>query len=223
MPPDAAEHSLFERFGRTFTPSQTLYEEGDPSDVCFLIQEGRVRLVKRIRKVERSLMVLRPGDLFGEDALVGAPGAPRSSTAVALTHTKVIAVDRTTFTSLMTSHPEVSERLIQQLVSRIHRAEEQLENAMLRDPPSRVVNTLLRLAFTAGENPPNQAHLALTPLELASRVGLDVDSVKKVMNQLRDGGYLRVDGEDIRLLDLNGLKDLFHVLELKEDVRGGFP
>ncbi len=217
------EQALFERYGRTFAPSQTLYEEGEDAGVCYLLQEGRVRLLKRIRRVERSLMILRPGDLFGEDALTSSSNARvRSSAAVALTGTRALALDRSTFAMLMTSHPEVTHRLIEQLVARIHRAEEQLENAMLRDSPSRVVNTLLRLAFRADPHK-REVLLALTPLELASRVGIDVDGVKKVVGQLRDSGYLRVDGESILLFDVEALKDLFQMLELKEEVRAGFP
>ncbi len=67
---EAERAKLFERFGRSFDAGTQIYAEGDAATHCHLIQEGRVRLVKRIRSSERSLTVLRPGDLFGEDALL---------------------------------------------------------------------------------------------------------------------------------------------------------
>ena len=101
-------------------------------------------------------------------------------------------------------------------------AEEQVENAMLRDHPSRVVNTLLRLA--GGVEPTTDGHVvAISPLELSSRVGLDVDAVKKAVQQLRDGGYVRIAEERIIIPDLAALKQLYQLLGMKEDVRGGFP
>ncbi|HJK91064.1 MAG TPA: Crp/Fnr family transcriptional regulator [Polyangiaceae bacterium LLY-WYZ-15_(1-7)] len=215
---DDERSRLFDRFGRTFDAGATIYAEGDEAAACFLIQEGRVRLVKRIRATERSLTVLRPGDLFGEDALLR--GARRSASAVALTDISVLALDRQTFAELLAGNREVSLRLVEQLVRRLRDAEEQLENAMLRDHPSRVVNTLLRLAaVTPAEGP--EVSLQLSPLELSSRVGLDVDTVKRAVQQLRDGGYLRIMDERIVLPDLGALQRLYELLGTKEEVRGG--
>lgn len=209
---------LFERFGRTFEAGTPIYTEGDPAHECYLIEEGRVRLVKRIRSSERSLTVLRPGELFGEDALL--EGAPRGATAVALTDLSVLALDRQTFAVLLSGNAQVAARLVGQLVQRLRDAEEQLENAMLRDHPSRIINTLLRLGAAAGETGGPVA-LEISPLELSSRVGLDVDAVKRAVQQLRDGGYLRIVDERIVLPDLDALRRLYDLLGMKEEVRGG--
>mgnify|MGYP001794417223 CR=1 FL=1 len=210
---------LFERFGATFAAGASIYREGDAATDCFLIQEGRVRLVKRIRSTERSLTVLRPGDVFGEDALLA--GSTRSASALALTDLSVLALDRPTFGVLLSGNAEVATRLVEQLVRRLRDAEEQLENAMLADHPSRVVNTLLRLARESGEPGEGRRTLQLSPLELSSRVGLDVDTVKRVVQQLRDGGYLRIADERIELPDLGALRSLYDLLGRKEEVRGG--
>lgn len=207
---------LFERFGRSYEANAQIYAEGDAADTCFLVQEGRVRLVRHIRSAERSLTVLRPGDLFGEDALL--PTAVRTASAVALTPVTVLALDRRTFGVMLSGNAEVATRLVEQLVRRLRDAEEQLENAMLRDHPSRVVNTLVRLA--AGSVPTEDGYaVQVSPLELSSRVGLDVDTVKRVVQQLRDGGYLRIIEERVVVPDLEALRRLFQLLGMKEEVR----
>jgi CRP-like cAMP-binding protein len=215
---DTERSKLFERFGRSFEAGAQIYAEGDEAVCCYLIQEGRVRLVKRIRSSDRSLTVLRPGDLFGEDALV--TGTARGASAVALTDVSVLALDRATFGVLLSSNPDVALRLVEQVVRRLRHAEEQLENAMLRDQPSRVVNTLIHLS--AGTERSAEGHvLTISPLELSSRVGLDVDAVKRAVQQLRDGGYLRIHDEKIILPDLAALRQLYELLGMKEEVRGG--
>ncbi len=216
---DDERKRLLARFGRHFEAGETIYAEGTPAEDCFLVEEGRVRLIKRIRSSERSLTVLRPGDLFGEDALLAA--SHRTATAVALTDLLVLALDRETFAALLASSREVALRLVEQLVRRLRDAEEQLENAMLRDHPSRVLNTLLRLAATVERRERNQASLQLSPIELSSRAGLDVDAVKRTIQQLRDGGYLRIVDELIVLPDLEALRRLYELHGSKEEVRGG--
>src|SRR2546430_8758663 len=113
----AERERLLQRFGRRFSSGQVLFREGDLGTEAFLLQEGRVRLLKRVRMVERSLMVLRPGDLFGESALVD-DGA-RNSTAIALTDGVALALDRTTMGPLLANHPAVATRLLDQLIRRL--------------------------------------------------------------------------------------------------------
>lgn len=208
---------LFERFGATFQAGATLYEEGDEANICYVIESGRVRVVRKVRAAQKTSSVLRTGDLFGEDALL--PHATRAASAVALSDLAVLALDRSTFAELLRSSEEVSLGLVGQLVRRLRDAEEQLSNTMLRDHPSRIVNTLLRMASTS---PPTAEgfELRVSPLELSSRVGLDVEAVKRAVQQLRDGGYVRIIDERIILPDLDALKRLYQLLGMKEEVRG---
>src|SRR5687767_1934395 len=81
--PNSDGAHLRARFGRRFEVGDVIFREGEEGTTAFLLEEGRVRLIKRVRGIERSLMMLKPGDLFGESALLS--GAPRSSTAIALT------------------------------------------------------------------------------------------------------------------------------------------
>jgi CRP/FNR family transcriptional regulator, cyclic AMP receptor protein len=51
-------------------------------------------------------------------------------------------------------------------------------------------------------------------------VGLDIDRVKAAVQQLRDGGYLHIVDERILITDLEPLRRLYHLLGIKEEVRG---
>ncbi len=198
--------------------SDWLFREGEPAKEAFLLQEGRVRLLKRVRMVERSLMVVRPGDLFGESALLDATA--RNSTAVALTDGVALALARDTFRSLLESHPSIAMRVIDQLTIRVRDAEDQIEIMMLRDTQSKVVSALLKLARDQQRTSPN-AELLVTPVELSTRVGLDVDTVKRTVQRLREQGYVKIVGERVELPDLDALKKLYGLLGTKEELKGG--
>lgn len=216
---------LLTRFGRSFSAGEVIFEEGEPASEAFLLQEGRVRLIKQVRAVERSLMVLRPGDLFGESALM--PGSSRTSTAIALSDGAALALDQGTFQSLLETHPQVAGRMVQQMIRRLRDAEDQIEIMMLRDAQSKIVSALIKAAQQAlaagavrGEG---ALRIAVSPMELSSRVGLDVDAVKRGVQRLREGQYIRVADEQLEILDLDALQGLYGLLGVKDEIRGVDP
>lgn len=216
---------LLSRYGRSFVAGDVIFREGDAASEAFLLQEGRVRLIKRVRAVERSLMVLRPGDLFGESALIA--GSPRTSTALALSDGVVLALDPSTFQGLLESHPVIAGRMVQQLVRRLRDAEDQIEIMMLRDAQSKIVASVIKAAQQAlatGEiRPDGSIRVAISPMELSSRVGLDVDAVKRGVQRLREGQYVRVVDEQLEVLDVDALRRLYGLLGVKDEIRGAEP
>lgn len=207
---------LLEHFGRRYNNGDVLFREGEPAREVFMLQDGRVRVLKRVRNVERSLQILRPGDLFGEGALL--PGTQRTASAVALSDVVVLALDPDTFNQLLQGSAQVASRLVQQLVRRLRDLEDQMENALLRDHPSKVVNALLKLA-TDGGRTSGSTSVSVTPLELSARSGLDVDTVKRTVLQLREGQYIRISEEKVAIDDIDALRRLFALLGMQEQVR----
>jgi len=218
MPASQGER-LRARFGRRFQPGEVIFREGEEGTTAYLLEEGRVRLIKRVRGVERSLMVLKPGDLFGESALLS--GASRSSTAIALTAGLALSLDQTTLQNLLERNPVVASRLIKQLVRRLRDAEDQIEIMMLSDTQSKVVSALLKLAQNHTEASLNgNISFSISPMELSTRVGLDVDTVKRIVHELREGQYIRVTEEKLEIPELDALRRLFALLGVKDEIRG---
>ncbi len=205
---------LLARFGLRFRAGETLCEEGAPAEVAFLLQEGRVRLLKHIAMTERSLTVVEPGDLFGEAALLA--GAAHGSTAVGITEGVALALDRTTFRSLLAQHPGIASRVVDQLVRRLRDAEDHIEIMMLRGVESKVAGALLKLASKSA----GPAELAISPVDLSTRVGLDVEAVKRTVGRLRERQYLRITGERIEIPDVEALRRLCTLLAAKDGLAG---
>jgi len=217
----ASDDRLLARYGRRFAPGTVVFREGDPSDVVFLLQNGRIRLFKQVGAIERSLRVVRPGDLFGELALL--QGSQRQSTAVALDESLALAFDQATFHQVAQTNPDVGLRVIEQVVRRLRDAEDQIEILMVRDHQSKVVVALMKLAqreLANAEQPGAQVTLHISPLELSAQVGLDVEVVKRVVSQLRETGYVRIQDERVELSSLETLRELYSLLSIKDQLRG---
>lgn len=202
------------RLGRSFSAGEVLFREGERSDEAFLIQAGRVRVVKRVRQTERSLNIARVGELIGESALVD--GSPRTQTAIAVSDGAALVFDRASFKQAVAEFPLLGARICEQMISRVRDAEDQIEVMMLRDAQSKIVSALIKL--TRGQDA--SALLELSPVELSARVGVDVDTVKRTVLRLREQQYLRIVGEKVEILDLDALKRLYTLLGSKEELRG---
>jgi CRP-like cAMP-binding protein len=217
-----AQARLLTRYGRGFSPGELLFADGDPATEAYLLQEGRVRLIKRVGAIERSLRILRPGDLFGESALLAV--ATRNSTAVAATEGTLLVIDQRTLEQIISTHPAVAMRVMQQLVRRLRDAEDQIEVLMLDDSRSKIVVTLLKMAqqaqpATLGTDA-GSVELALSPMELSTRVGLDLETVKRTVQQLRESGHLQIVGERIEIPDVTTLRELSNLLCLRDQIVG---
>lgn len=213
------QERLLARFGRRFAAGEVLFSDGEAATEAFLLQEGRVRLIKRVGTIERSLRVLRPGDLFGESALM--PGAARSSTAVALSDGVALALDQATFQHVLSSNPAIAARVLQQLIRRLRDAEDQIEILMLRDSQSKIVVALLKLVHQSESRGGGPVPLNISPMELSTRVGLDVDTVKRNVQQLRDSGYVQIVDERVEIPDPDALSELYGLLGVKSQIVGG--
>ncbi|WP_394829507.1 Crp/Fnr family transcriptional regulator [Pendulispora albinea] len=237
----AEQARLISRYGRRVSAGETIFREGEPASEAYLVQEGRIRLLKRVRMVERSLLLLKPGDLFGEAALLGnsdpigalrpsgtvsieesparvPPGGEvaRNSTAVALTDATLLVLGRSAFRGLVENYPGIATRVIEQLVFRVRDAEDQIEIMLLRDTQLKIVSALLKLAQRAL----GAAEIAMSPVELSSRVGLDVDTVKRTVQRLREQQYVRIVGERIEIPDVEALRRLYVLLGTKDEIHG---
>lgn len=96
-----------ERFGR----DTVIFKEGTPGDKCYVIIKGEVRISKFIPNIgEEALAVLKPGDYFGEMALID--NFPRSAHAIANTDTEVIALSKSDLDKVLIADREMGYKLL---------------------------------------------------------------------------------------------------------------
>ena len=101
-----------------FTAGQTIFMEGDPGEYLYALMEGEVE----IRKGEKVLATLGPGEIFGEMALLD--NSPRSASAVAKSDCKIVRVGQARFLQMVTGTPFFAIQVMQVLAERVRRNSE---------------------------------------------------------------------------------------------------
>lgn len=201
---------LLQQFGRRYAPGALLFAQGEVAHEVFMVHEGRVRVFKRVRDAERTLAIVRPGELLGETALL--PSAVRSASAMAMVETTVLALDPETFGAMLERSPELGLRVMRQIVRRLRDQEAQVEATMIPDAHARVLSALLHLAADEQPGVARDVSLAATPLDLAARCAVDVDGVRRAIGILREQGYVEVGDDRVVLRDLAALRTLFDLV-----------
>jgi len=185
---------------------QSLFKEGDDGDHLFVVSSGKVKLgTKSIDGRENLLMILGPGDMFGELSLFDS--GPRTATATAVTDSKLLALGQDKVIPWVKEHPEVSLQLLARLASRLRRTNEVVGDLVFSDVPGRVAKALIDLGVKFGEKRSEGLFVNhdLTQEELAQLVGASRETVNKALADFAQRGWLRLEARSVMILDYDRL------------------
>ena len=136
--------SMFNRFSKNFHKGDIIFCEYEPGDTFYLIQSGRVQIVRIMGDMERHIDILNPTEVFGEMAILEE--APRSATAIALDEVKALEFNRENFEVLMMGNPQIAMKLLKLFIKRIYDQKRRFQILTLDDPEEKVADVFLMLA-----------------------------------------------------------------------------
>jgi len=111
---------------------QTLFQAGDPGDSLFIVQAGEIELfIKDTAGQKIVLTIAGQGDMFGELAMLDA--GPRTATAVALTESEVLVLDRGDLILLFQRRPDAALDMLAALSGLTRKADELLRTRVARN------------------------------------------------------------------------------------------
>jgi CRP-like cAMP-binding protein len=88
-----------------------IFKEGDAGDRCYIIMKGEVRISKFIPNIgEEALAVLKPGDYFGEMALID--NFPRSAHAIVNSDAELLSINKTELDKILIMDRELGYKLL---------------------------------------------------------------------------------------------------------------
>jgi CRP/FNR family transcriptional regulator, cyclic AMP receptor protein len=206
------DSATLERVGRgmrtrRFRRGEVIFHLGDPGDALFIVMTGAIKIMLPSDAGDEAILAtLRPGDVFGELALLD--GAPRSATATALEPTETLILPRGQFRELLATEPAIVDALLASLASELRRLTNHVEELHFLDITGRLASRLARLAAESGKKLADgtiRLRAPLTQGDLAAMIGCTRQSVNKLLGMFTDDGLIRLERDNIVVLDLEGL------------------
>lgn len=180
-------------------PKNTLIiDEGDRPDCAYIINSGKVKIFLRGEQgKEIVLSILSEGGYFGEMSLIDKEAC--SAAVLTMEDTELTAISRKNFWNCLHAHPEIAERIMLGLVTRLREANKKISSLALMDAHERVANMLLGLARKQDgqlviEDRPTHQHIA-------NIVGTSREMITRILKDMTAAGHISIDGKKLVILN----------------------
>ncbi len=143
------DKGTFEKHLRFCNAGDVIFRENAPGNDMFVIVEGEVEIRKATGpSSNKTLTVLRKGDMFGEMAIIDK--MPRSATAVAVKPTRLLVLNEKLYEATMAINPDFARKMNRVLSERIRRANAIIQNLMSTNRQNQLWTGLLQYAREHG-------------------------------------------------------------------------
>jgi len=195
--------SAFSRFARIFQKGEIIFSEFEPGDAFYLIQSGRVQLVKVIGDIEKTLDILQPSEMFGEMAIL--EDSPRSATAIALDQVKVLEFNRANFEVLMMGNPQIALKLLKLFTKRIYDQKRRFMILKLDDPQAKIADVFLMLdeSQPAIDRDSEKREFKTTVDDIAHWAGMSGEQARDILNHFVTQRRVEIYNDKIVVKNIN--------------------
>jgi CRP/FNR family cyclic AMP-dependent transcriptional regulator len=172
---------------------EVIFREGEPAERLFLIDQGRVKLsIGSPHGQELLIAVLGRGSIFGELAVIDR--GPRAMDARAMEDSTIYALDSLVFWTLLESRPALARRLLELMARRLRRSDQNSQDLIFFDAPTRLARRLLELAEEHGEQVGDSQQVRITVRvtqeEMAQLVGVTRSSANRLVSSFAGRGWI---------------------------------
>jgi CRP-like cAMP-binding protein len=182
---------------------EVLFLQSDPSDFSYVVRSGEIAIVLSSPD-GRDMMInsMRPGDIFGELGVLTS--RPRSTSAVARSDAKLLAIPAEAFLTIVDEEPALARRILKITAERLQRSGEREGALAFLDAQARLARLLLELE----KEEKAKGYVTISQDELAHRTGLIRQTVAKVLGRWRRAGWLITGRGRILILNHDALAEL---------------
>jgi CRP-like cAMP-binding protein len=204
----AGDMAAFGRFARTFKPGEIIFSEFEPGDTFYLIQSGRVHLVKVIGEIEKTLDIIGPSDMFGEMAIL--ENSPRSATAIALDRVTVLEFTAQNFEVLLLGNPQIALRLLRMFCKRIYDAKRRFMTLVLEDPQAKVADVFLMFDETQSniDKTTERREFETTVDNIAQWAAMDARTARDILQHFASQHRIEIYSDRIVVRNINDFSRL---------------
>jgi CRP/FNR family cyclic AMP-dependent transcriptional regulator len=173
---------------RSYKKNMVIIQQGDDTNTMFILIEGEMRVyVEDEEGKQLTVRILKPGDSFGEVALIG--DIPRTASVVTITDCVVAAFSREKYLSFLKQHPEILLALAKTLANMVRETTEELGSIALSDVYGRITHIFEKYAVEAEDH---RLVPRFTHREIAGMIGSSREMVSKILKDLENGSYISI-------------------------------
>jgi len=184
-----------------------LFEKGSAASHFYLVKCGQVKLFCLSEDGdEKVIEIINPSETFAE-AIMFMPKQVYPVSAETLKSSELYRFDMNQFRSLLENSTETCFRLLATMGRHLHSRISDINNLALHNATYRLVVYLLD-QLPEGAMALSNIHLDATKVTLASRLSIKPETFSRILLRLSKQGLIEVHGNDITLLDVNGLRNL---------------
>lgn len=199
----------FERFAKIYEPGQVIISEYEPGDSFYLIQSGRVQLVKCVNGSKKNLDILKPGEFFGEMAILD--NSPRSATCLAAGNVKCLEFNKENFEILITGNPQMAVLLLKLFCKRIYDQKRRFRILVVKDLQARVADVFMLLdemnpVINEAEK---QRRFNVSISDIAHWAGLSQEVTRDELNKLVEKRKIEIYDNYMIVNNINDLKRMY--------------
>ena len=190
---------------------ETLFERGGPGSSLLGVISGRVKVsVLSTDGRELILNIIKPGEVFGEIALLD--GGERTANATALAASELLVLHRRDFVPLLEGDAALGLRLIELLCRRLRATSQQVEEMQFLDLGVRLARALLQLAETDGTSVARgrRLNVKLSQSDLGTLIGASRERISRQLAAWQRDGLL---SHEAGILTIHRLDDLADAAE----------
>jgi CRP/FNR family cyclic AMP-dependent transcriptional regulator len=175
---------------KRYAKDTVVLSEGDQSYSLYAINRGQVKVfLCNEDGNEIILNILGAGDYFGEMSLLDDNA--RSASVMTLEESELTIISRQDFRSCMSKSPEVVERIMLDLITRLRTANRKIGSLAFLDVYGRVYSTLLQLARE--QDGRLIVATKMSHQDIANIVGASREMVSRIMRNLVKEGYILIE------------------------------
>ena len=186
---------------RTYHKGEYILLAGDERKTLFIIRSGRVKIVKPlIDGSEQLIRISQDGDFFGDAMLFQE--APLAVNVEAMEATEICVLDGEELKKLLAKTPTILFKIVEQLTTRIDAMETNLSEICHKEVGPRVASFLLK------NYDESETTYLLPKKDMASLLGTTRESVSRKLSEFQRAGYIEVDNNMIRLVNVTALSQI---------------
>jgi len=171
---------------QAYARNRVILSAHDPCDAFYVLVTGQVKVMLVAEDGrEVILSLIRPGDFFGERALLD--NEPHAAGVIAMEESHLLILHRDEFRRCISEMPGVAIGLLRALLGRLREADHKIGGLILLDVTGRVCHLLLQLADWG-----DGIRIPALPTHqiLAQMVGSSRETVSRTIKQLSDQGFV---------------------------------